>query len=378
MCPAVDNYAYQLYSQIMKTFWRVFLILLGIAFLIFVFPYIKDVLILVIIAWLLSVLLNPLVNFLEHKDLRRSLAILIVMVLIIAVVGFSFSLIIPGIIRAVESLTSNLQSGAISEVSVKVEAFFEKNFNNAELARNVTEKINEIGVKLLGSLGTFFKSVGSFLSSMVIIPFITFFLIKDGRRFNRAFISKVPNKYFELSLNILHKVGNQTGKYIQGQAIDALIVGMLSVLGLFIINLVFHNPIPYFIFIGMLAGIANLIPYIGPIVGAVPALVLALFSNPPNLGMVLLWIVIVFVIVQAVDNAIISPMVVSKSVNMHPLTVVVVVIIGGNIAGLIGMLFAVPFTGIIKVSSSQVIWGLKNYRLDFSPRYEETLPVKSG
>ncbi len=378
MFPAVDNYAYQLYSQIMKTFWRVFLILLGIAFLIFLFPYIKDVLILVIIAWLLSVLLSPLVNFLEHKDLRRSLAILIVMVLIIAVVGFSFSLIIPGIIRAVESLTSNLQSGAISEVSVKIEAFFEKNFNNAELARNVTEKFNEIGVKLLGSLGTFFKSVGSFLSSMVIIPFITFFLIKDGRRFNRAFISKVPNKYFELSLNILHKVGNQTGKYIQGQAIDALIVGMLSVLGLFIINLAFHNPIPYFIFIGMLAGIANLIPYIGPIVGAVPALVLALFSNPQNLGMVLLWIVIVFVIVQAIDNAIISPMVVSKSVNMHPLTVVVVVIIGGNIAGLIGMLFAVPFTGIIKVSSSQVIWGLKNYRLDFSPRYEETFPVKSG
>ncbi len=374
----MDNYAFQLYSQIMKTFWRVFLILLGIAFLIFVFPYVKDVLILVVIAWLLSVLLSPLVNFLERKDLRRSLAILIVMVLIIAVVGFSFSLIIPGIIRAVESLTSNLQSGAISEVSVKIEAFFEKNFNNADLARNVTEKFNEIGVKLLGSLGTFFKSVGSFLSSMVIIPFITFFLIKDGRRFNRAFISKVPNKYFELSLNILHKVGNQTGKYIQGQAIDALIVGMLSVLGLFIINLVFHNPIPYFIFIGMLAGIANLIPYIGPIVGAVPALVLALFSNPQNLGMVLLWIVIVFVVVQAVDNAIISPMVVSKSVNMHPLTVVVVVIIGGNIAGLIGMLFAVPFTGIIKVSSSQVIWGLKNYRLDFSPRYEETLPVKSG
>jgi predicted PurR-regulated permease PerM len=94
--------------------------------------------------------------------------------------------------------------------------------------------------------------------------------------------------------------------------------------------------------------------------------------------MVLLWIVIVFVIVQAIDNAFISPMVVSKSVNMHPLTVVVVVIIGGNIAGLIGMLFAVPFTGIIKVSSSQVIWGLKNYRLDFSPKYEETFPVKSG
>ncbi len=367
----MDKYTYQLYSHILRIFWRFFLIVLVIAFIVILFPYVKDVLIMFIIAWLLSVLLSPVVDFLESKGFKRGWAIFIVMILILALVGFSFSLIIPGIIRTVEAMTSKLQSNVITEFGMKIEAFFEKNFNNAELARNVTARLNEIGVNLLNSLGEFFKNVGAFLASMVIVPVITFFLIKDSRRFKRAVISKVPNKYFELSLNILHKVENQVGKYIQGQAIDALIVGLLSTLGLFLINLRFDNPVPYFVFIGMLAGLANMIPYVGPVVGAVPALATAILNNPDNLGLVLLWIVIMFVLVQAIDNAFVSPLVVSKSVNMHPLVVIVVVIIGGNIAGAIGMLFAVPLTGIVKVTLSQVIWGLKNYSLHSSPFLKE-------
>ncbi len=373
----MDKYTYQLYSQILRIFWRFFLIVLVIAFIVILFPFVKDVLIMFIIAWLLSVLLSPVVDFLESKGLKRGWAILIVMILILALVGFTFSLIIPGIIRTVEAMTSKLQSNVITEFSMKIEAFFEKNFNNAELARNVTARLNEIGVNLLNSLGEFFKNVGAFLASMVIVPVITFFLIKDSRRFKRAVISKVPNKYFELSLNILHKVENQVGKYIQGQAIDALIVGLLSTLGLFLINIRFDNPVPYFVFIGMLAGLANMIPYVGPVVGAVPALATAIINNPDNLGLVLLWIVIMFVLVQAIDNAFVSPLVVSKSVNMHPLVVIVVVIIGGNIAGAIGMLFAVPLTGIVKVTLSQVIWGLKNYSLHSSPFLKENTLINT-
>ena len=373
----MDKYTYQLYSQILRIFWRFFFIVLVVAFIVILFPFVKDVLIMFIIAWLLSVLLSPVVDFLESKGLKRGWAILIVMILILALVGFSFSLIIPGIISTVEALTSKLQSNVITEFSMKIEAFFEKNFNNAELARNVTARLNEIGVNLLNSLGEFFKNVGAFLASMIIVPIITFFLIKDSSRFKRVVISKVPNKYFELSLNILHKVENQVGKYIQGQATDALIVGLLSTLGLFLINLRFDNPIPYFVFIGMLAGLANMIPYVGPVVGAIPALAMAILNNPSNLGLVLLWIVIMFVLVQAIDNAFVSPLVVSKSVNMHPLVVIVVVIIGGNIAGAIGMLFAVPLTCIVKVTSSQVIWGLKNYSLHSSLLLKENALTKT-
>lgn len=374
----MDKYTYQLYSQILRIFWRFFLIVLFIVFIAILFPFVKDVLIMFIIAWLLSILLSPVVNFLERKGLKRGWAILVVMILILALVGFSFSLIIPGIIRTVEALTSKLQSNVISELSMKIESFFERNFNNAELARNVTARLNEIGVNLLNGLGEFFKNVGAFLASIVIVPVITFFLIKDSRQFKRAIISKVPNKYFELSLNILHKVENQVGRYIQGQAIDALIVGLLSILGLFLINVRFDNPVPHFVFIGMLAGLANMIPYVGPVVGAVPALGTAILNNPPHLGLVLLWIVIMFILVQAIDNAFVSPLVVSKSVNMHPLTVIIVVIIGGNIAGAIGMLFAVPLTGIVKVTLSQVIWGLRNYSLHSSSFFKENTLTKSN
>lgn len=372
----MDKYTHQLYSQIVRNFWRIFLIILGISLITVLFPFVKDVLIMVLIAWLLSILLSPLVDFLERKGLKRGWAILIVMVLILSAVVFSFSLIIPGIIRTVEALTSRLQSDVITDFSIKIEAFFERNFNNAELARNVTAKLNEIGMNLLSSLGEFFKNVGSFLAAVVIVPVITFFLIKDSRQFKRAIISRVPNKYFELSLNILHKVEHQVGKYIQGQAIDALIVGILSTLGLFLINFRFNQAIPYFVFIGMLAGVANLIPYVGPVVGAIPALTMAILNNPPNLGIVLLWIVIMFILVQAIDNAFVSPLVVSKSVNMHPLTVIIVVIIGGNIAGAIGMLFAVPLTGVIKVTASQVTWGLKNYSLHSSSLLKENTLTK--
>ncbi|MGC9364977.1 MAG: AI-2E family transporter [Fidelibacterota bacterium] len=360
----MDDYAFQLYSHIVKMFWRVFAILLGIAVVIVVFPYVKSVLVMFVFALLLAVLLNPVVDFLESHGVHRGVSILITMLLIVGIIAFTVSLIIPGIIRAVESLSSKLQSNVINDINRRIETFFAVNFNNAELARNVTSKFNEIGLKLLSKMAEFFKSVGSFMASIAIVPFITFFLIKDIRQFKRALIAKIPNKYFEMSLNVLQKVGHQVSKYIQGQATDAFIVGCLSVLGLFIINQVFDNPVPQFVFIGMIAGVANLIPYLGPIVGAVPALLVAILSNPANLGVVLLWIIITFVLVQVIDNSFVSPMVVSKSVDMHPLTVVIVVIIGGNLAGAVGMLFAVPVTGIIKVTLTEVIWGLKNYKLE--------------
>ena len=359
----MDNYSYLLYSQILKLFWRVFLAIVGVAVLIVIFPFVKSVVVMFVIALLLAMLLNPAVDFMESRGINRGLAIVFTMLLILSAIAFTVSLIIPGIISAVESLTSKLQSDVITDINKRVEDFFAVNFNNAELARNVTSKVNEFGLKLLSNMAEFFKSVGSFLASVAIVPFLTFFIIKDMRIFKRSLIAQIPNKYFEMSLNILQKVGNQVSKYIQGQATDAFIVGCLSVLGLFIINLVFDNPISQFVFIGMIAGVANLIPYLGPIVGAVPALLITVISNPPNLGIVLLWIVITFVLVQVIDNSFVSPMVVSKSVNMHPLTVVVVVIIGGNLAGAVGMLFAVPVTGIIKVTSAEVLWGLKNYKL---------------
>ena len=369
----MDSYSLRLYTQIMRTFWRIFLILLGIAFLVIVFPYIKEILFMLIIAGLMSIILTPLVNYMESKGIKRSLAILIIMLLIIASVALSLRLIIPGMIRAVENFSDKLQSGMLADYGKKIEEFFARQLHNAQLAQNVTAKLSQIGTSLLKSMGNVLQSAGSFLASILIIPFIAFFFIKDGRKFKKALISLVPNRYFELSLNIFHKTGTQLSHYLRGQVFVALEVAILSIIGLGIINIVFHGPVPYFVFVGTLAGLANLIPYLGPFVGAVPALLLAVLSNPPNLPVVLLWIVVTFVVVQLIDNTIFSPLLISLSVNVHPLTVIVVVLIGGKIAGAVGMLFAVPFWGVCKVISSQIAWGLKNYKLSSPEKGEKIL-----
>jgi len=350
-------------GQINKTIWRIFFILLGMAFFWLVYPYIKVVFFMLIISWLLAMILNPVVDYFESIRINRGLAIVIVMVIILGSVIGIVALVVPAIMSAIESLTTKLDSDLIKNLTIQLEKFFQDNFNNAALARDVISKLEQVGGEMIVNIGRVLKNVSSYVAFIGIVPFVTFFLIKDKRLFKRMLISQIPNRYFELFLNVLHKVGDQVTKYIQGQAIDALIVGLLSVLGLFIVNLRFDGPVPFFFFIGMLAGVANLIPYLGPIVGAVPAIALTVLNNPSDVGVIIVWIAVVFVLVQVIDNNIISPMVVSKSVNMHPITVVIAVVIGGNIGGVIGMLFAVPVWGIIKVTLKEVGWGLKSYKL---------------
>jgi len=350
-------------SQLSKTIWRIFLIIMGVAFIFSIFSYVKTVLLMLLIAWLISVILNPLVDYLESIGFNRALAILTIMAIILGGIIALIIGIIPTVIKAVESISATLKSDLISNLTIQLEQFFQEKFNNPDLARDLINKAEQIGGALLVEVAGFLKNAGTYVAFVGIVPIITFFLIKDRRLFKRALISQVPNRYFELFLNVLHKVDSQVTKYIQGQAIDALIVGLLSIIGLFIINLVFDNPVPYFFVIGMIAGVANLIPYLGPYVGAVPAIVLTILNNPDNVGYIIFWVIVVFVLVQLIDNNLVSPMVVSKSVNMHPITVVIAVIIGGNIAGMFGMLFAVPFWGIIKVTMREVSWGLRSYKL---------------
>ncbi len=349
--------------SVTRTIWTIFLIITGVAFLILIYPYIKMTVIMLVISWIISIVLNPAVDYLESIGAKRSLAIFLVMLSILLILVGIVALMLPAVMRAIDAISAKMQSDFLKDVTVQMEQIFEKNFNNAGLARDLINKLVEIGGNLLGNMGSLLKNASSFVAFLGIIPFVTFFLIKDRRKIYHNMIAQIPNKYFEMTLNVLYKVGDQVTKYIQGQALDALIVGLLSALGLLIINLVFNHPIPYFFFIGLIAGIANLIPYLGPVVGAIPAIVMTILNAPPNVGTVILWIVVVFVLVQVIDNNIVSPLVVSKSVNMHPITVVIAVIIGGNIGGVVGMLVAVPVWGIIKVTVKEVYWGLQHYKL---------------
>jgi predicted PurR-regulated permease PerM len=195
----------------------------------------------------------------------------------------------------------------------------------------------------------------SIVSSAVIIPFAIFFILKDGRKLKKNLFAMVPNKYFEMSLNLFHKVDLQLGGYLRGQFLDALIIGLLSIIALWILG------VDYYVLIGIFAGLANMIPYVGPISGMIVAGLVVLMNG--GSGHDIVWVVGAFAIIQLIDNILVQPLVLAKSVNLHPLVIIFAIITGSQFFGLIGMLVAIPVTGILKVIVIEVYQTVKRFNV---------------
>ena len=200
--------------------------------------------------------------------------------------------------------------------------------------------------------------VGQLLSGLtlfIIVPFALFFFLAEGRTIKRAIIEQVPNRYFELILNLLHRIDRQLGSYMRGMVLSVIIVSLLSSTGLYIIGL------EHFLVIGLLAGLANVIPYMGPAIGIIAGVVAAVLQYSALSFGVVIPVIIVFAIVQLVDNVFVAPMVVGRSVNLHPLLVIFAVFVGSELFGAVGMLLAVPTTAVIKVSVRTIYEGWRGY-----------------
>jgi putative permease len=215
--------------------------------------------------------------------------------------------------------------------------------------------------EMTGAIFDILLNAVSLVTTVIIVPFVTFFLLKEGREIKRAIIEKVPNRYFEMSLNLIHKIDQQISGYLRGIMLDAITVGILSIIGLYILNVTGLASVKYFIVIGALAGFANMVPYLGPIAGMIPAAALSIIDTGSFMSVV--WIIVLFLVIQLIDEAVVYPTVVSSGVNLHPLTVIIALIVGGSLFGFIGLLVAVPVTGILKVTFTEIYIAIKKYHL---------------
>ncbi|OPX34595.1 hypothetical protein B1H10_03280 [candidate division KSB1 bacterium 4484_188] len=341
----------------MNRYFKIFLwiVALTVAFLFLysIAPLVK----IIIISALLAYILDPLASMLEARGLSRTLSTLVVFSFIILIlIGFVL-LLLPVISNEVQAIQEGVANGQASELLTRMEQSIQSNLQFLGLQQiNLAEKtqtfLSDFGQEILGYL----LNAVSLVTNLILIPFIMFFLLKDGPDIKKAFISLVPNRYFEFSLNLVHKTDLQLGNYLRGQFLDALIIGVLSVIALWLLG------VNYFFVIGAFAGLANLIPYIGPVAGAIPAIIVSIMQTG-NLSMVL-WIALAFAAVQLADNVLVQPLVVAKTVNLHPLIVLLVVIIGGQFFGILGMLLAVPTTGVIKVVFQETTRSFRQYRFD--------------
>jgi predicted PurR-regulated permease PerM len=344
--------------QLIRRFMQL-LLLVGIVILtIWSLPYIKSLLTPLGIALFLSYILKPWVNKLENAGMNRGAAVGLVFLILSGLLFMGLKMLLPGLSQEFKTLAQAVQAEDTQSVIDKLQATLSQRIpilKNPDIAREVSIKLHNFSATLLRkSFNLIFAVISSF-TYIITVPFMMFFILKDGRRIKKFIIQIVPNRYFEMSLNLFYKANSQLGNYIRGQLLVSSIIATLSIIALYSLN------IPYFFIIGVIAGLANMIPYFGPIVGALPGVVVAMVETGSMESVV--GVIVAFALIQLLDNVIFSPVIVSKSVQIHPLLVILVILVGGNLGGILGMLVAVPIFAVAQVFVKEIIWSFRHYRL---------------
>lgn len=309
---------------------------------------------LMVISALLAYVIDPLACFLESRGLSRasaSIAIFLAIGLIVVVFGYFF---LPILISEVMSLQSGFDYAKADAMISNVENLIKDNFAFLGVRElNLMDKVKNATVYIGSWVFNHLLDVVSLITSLVIVPFLVFFLLKDGRDIIKQFLSILPNRYFECAANLFFKMDLQLGNYLRGQFLDAGIIGILSIFALWLLD------VRYFFIIGSIAGLANLIPYLGPVAGATIAAVFSILDTG-NFNKVA-YIVIAFVVIRLIDDVLVQPLIVARSVKMHPLMVLLALIIGGKFFGILGMLLSVPVAGFMIVVLKEGIISFKKY-----------------
>ena len=344
-------------------FWSAELLLL--ASLIFVFTKIRFVFSPVftffqtlfapfLIAGFLFYLLNPLVKILmkiriKKFKVKRPLAIAVVFLLLISVLGLVISFFIPRLIEQIKSLVIGLP-GYLSEL----QRFLTNLFNNSHIdwlqkvdlhsymnkfEGSLTSILKKFILSLTTSLGSVIGTITSVTVTLVTVPFILFYMLKDGEKLVPTVEKIFPEHNRSKVARLLHEMSATLSRYISGQMIECLFVGTFSAIGYSM------TGIPYALLVGLFAGITNIIPYLGPYIGLMPALFLAFSKSLPTV----FWVIVVCIVVQQLDGNLVYPNVIGKSLHLHPLTIIIILLVAGNIAGLLGMILGVTLYAVTKV-----------------------------
>ena len=228
--------------------------------------------------------------------------------------------------------------------------------SNISMLGNLHEKIVQVVSYVQSYFSTSIEgmtdsilSIGGNIFSFLIAIVLSIYLMQDSEYFMNLW-NKIFNLIFGKSKSgnilkeILSVINSTFYKYMRGQLVEACFVGVLSVIVLYFIG------IDYALIIGIIAGICNMIPYIGPIIGTILAVIIALLSGQPIKA---IWIIIGMLVIQQVDNSLLAPKIVGDSVGLHPVFIMLAIIIGGNVGGLLGMLIAVPVTASLKILLSR-------------------------
>ncbi|MFC5650142.1 AI-2E family transporter [Paenibacillus solisilvae] len=306
-----------------------------------IYIFLRAVLAPFLIAMIISYVLNPIVSLLNERKVPRTIAVLLIYAVFCASLTVVLVNAIPIFLEQLQELNRHMP-----DLTMRAQNIVNDLNNSSFLPESIRGGINNSLYKLekqaSDSIFSFVNNIGAMINVLFIafiIPFLAFYILKDFEVFERTLLTYVPKSHRKHAVRLLKDIDNALGSYIRGQFLVCLIVGILAYIGYLIVGM------PYSLLLASVVAVTNIIPYLGPFFGAAPALVVA---STVSFKMMLM-VVIVNTACQILEGNVISPQVVGRTLHMHPLSIIFALLVGGELAGIVGMILAVPIFAAIKV-----------------------------
>lgn len=340
-------------------FWPA--VLLTIATLIFVctkiqfifkpfWTFLSVVFVPLLLSGFLYYMLNPILNLIMKIKIgkfymNRGVASLLIVVILILIIAWGISALIPPVVKEISQLVNHLPqtvSGLQKLMNNTIKNSPLKHVDLNAYYRQFDHQLAAYAQKILKGLSERVGDIIGMITNITVVtitvPVMLFYMLKDGSKLAPA-IQKWLSPHHAKEVNqLLGKMNNTLSSYIAGQVIECLFVGVFTSIGYLLI----HEPLA--LVLGIVAGLCNIIPYVGPYIGIAPALFISLTMAPDKL----IWVIIVVLVVQQIDGNIIYPNIIGKTLKIHPLTIIVLLLAAGHIAGIGGMILCIPFYSILK------------------------------
>lgn len=373
-------------------FWRMFLNNKTVTFLVIVLLVLINILIFTRIGYLFNPILQflnlvgfpfvatvilyylfePIVNRMTLRGIDKRVAIFTIFIVILLLISWGLSFLVPVIQAQTRSFIENIPTYRETINRMLDESIFwpatdrlfpnlSDFFTGFDLS-GVTEQLNPILTSTFGSLGSVLGTITQVVTGIFIIPILLYYLLVEDKKIPETLLYYVPTKYRTTVNRMMYQGNYQVSQYIRGQILVATIVGIMFGFGYLVIGL------DYGITLAVLAGILNIIPYLGSFIAIIPALIVGLLTSPT----MLVKVVIVLVIEQTIEGRFVSPQILGNSMKIHPITILLILLGAGRLFGVSGVILGVPGYAIIKVVLTELY---EVYRERSGLYQDDELPV---
>ncbi|QMV39938.1 AI-2E family transporter [Cohnella cholangitidis] len=293
-------------------------------------------------------LLNPIVDYLELRKVKRVYSIIVLYLVIITVLTLVIMKVVPLLSEQITSLIVQFPSYSQNAQLKFEELIGNEYFNQLQntLGIDSSKLVNDFSGRASAIMSNAWSGIGNLVGkitetvlAIITVPFILFYLLKDRKKLTPFVLSFVPTSLRQRSFGVMLEMNHQISSYIRGQIVVSFCIGVLLYIGYLIIGL------DYSLVLAVIAACTSIVPYLGPAIAITPALIVAMMTSP----VMLLKMIVIWTIVQLIEGKFISPQIMGKTMHVHPITIIFVIIAAGNLFGIIGIILAVPGYAIIKV-----------------------------